>query len=198
MESIISRTGTAAALVLGALMASGCAGDQKLVASSDELRLSKIQPPSLIWAAGGAGECKADEGLCEIKVEIVQGSSGTYCLATARNMSVPSKEGALPFDKRTIGWKLSTAELDSRPIRFHAESGIVIVTDGQDQIDRGGTLGQTPGPNPVSTFSVKTKRNKKKATSIYLPVVLWERKLASGQLEYDLCAAVDPKIVNAE
>lgn len=159
--------------------------------SADNFRLIKIQQYQLLLAAGKPA-CDAEtQPFCLIDVQVISVSGRDYCLAIAPDLNVKTKTSG--STRKTLVWKLSVPNLSGKPVAFHGNSGIVVTVDADKQVDPGGGHGNgaSPPPAPTDMYFVKTKRKKLNAVTGYLPVVLW----GSGGDE-ELCAAIDPKIVN--
>lgn len=191
-------------VLLGLLVAAWAASAQKETSAAEatkELRavlpdgrLLKIGPYRSAVSALGGKPCEPDsQTTCEINVLPLEVQNGKpkYCLVVAPEVKVKT---VLDGDRKpkTVVWQLKQDELDGKPVAFHEYAGIVIIADHGDQVDRKNSgLGDGSGAIRADRYYVKTKRNKNKAESTYLPVVLWGKK---G--EEELCAAIDPKIVN--
>lgn len=131
---------------------------------------------------------------CIIEMLLITAGTRNYCVAVAPNLNVKWDTNGGDFNKKTIRWKLSRPDLDSKDLAFHPDSGIIVTFESDPkkaQVDKKGDYGDGSGSKSPDTYYTKTKRNKPKAESGYLPVILWG---SSGKEE--LCAAIDPKIVN--
>ena len=152
------------------------------------LQLQKLLP------ALSSKNCDAEAAApCIIEMKLISAGGRNYCLAVAPHLSVKRRSSGGVFNKKIVRWQLSVPSLDSKPLVFHADSGIVIVSDADAQVDKKGDYGDGSGSSSPDTYHTKTKRNKRDAQTAYLPVILW----GSGGDE-ELCAAIDPKIVNVE
>jgi hypothetical protein len=187
MERSICWTSAAALMFLGTGISAQVEEPRK--DSSDIFRVLKVQPYDVLLARRGPA-CDADAMTCMIEMTLIKVEGRPYCLALAPDVRVKTKiDGA--SSKKAIVWELKPNHLDGKPVRFHDYAGIIITDDTESQIEKGGGLGDGSGGKPEA-YHVKTSRNKDKAKSGYLPVILWGDK---G--EEELCAATDPKIVNA-
>ena len=156
------------------------------------LVLAKIQKYQVLLAKGKA-TCTVDAGPpCVIDMKPLTVDGKEYCVAVAPNLEIKTDSGG-SGSKKTIVWKLSHTSLGStpKPLEFHADSGIITTQDADTQIEKGAHGDGGVGMPAKDKYHVKTKRNKLGAVSVYLPVILWG--LPGSE---DLCAAIDPKIVN--
>jgi hypothetical protein len=158
--------------------------------TTDNFRLLKIQKYQVLLAASKLPCDTETQAVCLIDVEVITVDNRDYCLAVAPDLKVKTLNTGV---KKTLVWKLSVSSLSGKSVAFHGKSGIVVTVDADKQIDPGGGHGNgaSPIPPPTDMYFIKTKRKKLNAISGYLPVVLW----GSGGDE-ELCAAIDPKIVN--
>ena len=196
MNSSVWRKGTAAGLLLIGALCSAQAQeprmDDKVADVSLLLKLLQLNRPEIALLAGK--NCKADEEVCVIEMTLieVEVDKPKYCLALAPTVEVKRK--TLSDPKKPVVWMLSRYDLDKKPLAFHVDPGIVITYDPKGQISKGGSgAGPIVGIQDPKLHHVKTTRDKYKAESNYLPIILWGD---SGN--EDLCAATDPKIVNVE
>lgn len=194
MKRLVDRLALA---VLAAISCAACAPMQtparaRQVELPDGARLVKIEPFQLLMLGAAGPPCPDDGTPCEITMRIIPVNGRRYCLAEARDVAVKTVTGGGGNPKAVV-WKLSTDTLDGKRLVFHPDAGIIITADRDKQIDPKGGYGNGPGhPNPPKDrYYVKTKRDKLGAKSSYLPVVLW-----GPEGDEELCAAVDPKIVN--
>lgn len=158
--------------------------------NNDKFRLVKIQNYQVLLAVGKPPCDTETQAFCPIEVQVITVDGRDYCLAVAPDLRVKT----LPMGmKKTLVWKLSVDNLSGKAVAFHGKSGIVVTVDANAQINAGGGHGNgaSPPPKPTDMYFITTKRRKLNAVSAYLPVVLW----GSGGDE-ELCAAIDPKIVN--
>lgn len=136
------------------------------------------------------GEC-----IIEMSVISIEGHPHPYCLAQAPLVKVKRVPGLDKF----VNWKLEPAVLTgdqgAQVVQFHPDAGIVTTYEKNgSQIDKKNRgHGKGDGPVEQHKFHVKTLKDAKAGESGYLPVVMWDRK---GNGELELCAAIDPKIVN--
>ena len=128
-------------------------------------------------------------------MSLIQYNGRDYCLAEAPNVAAGSTSSSTKF----IDWKLDKTNFGTiqapRPVEFHKEAGIVIVRDAhQDLIDKNNRgRGKGGGPDDKGIFHVKTKIKNVAVQVGYLPVILWD---PLNNDNWELCAAIDPKIVN--
>jgi len=175
----------------------------------DSPRMLKIIAPELlarlVALANSAKTCEIDtQAVCEIQMSMIrvpdQPNGKTYCVAVAPDVKVRTDPFGGLFNKRRIAWKLvdqngaDIASLDGKALVFHEDAGIVITIDDptSPQVDKRGQRGDGIVGQVLNwRFHTLTRRNRLGASATYLPVILWG---PSGDEE--LCAAVDPKIVN--
>ncbi len=179
----------AAVLALLGSLTSTHAQQREEKRSTDNFRLIKIQQYQLLLAADKPPCDTETQAFCPIEVQVITVDGRDYCLAIAPDLRVKKRV----IGKKTLVWKLNVPNLRGKPVAFHGKSGIVVTVDLDEQIDAGGGHGNgsSPSPAPTEMYFVKTKAKKLGAVSSYLPVVLW----GSGGGE-ELCAAIDPRIVN--
>ena len=196
------RMAAAAAVVLGVVTATQAQEPSKPSTSdkrSDSARLKerannfrviKLQPYLVLLAKASAKTCNTEtHATCIIAMQIITVEGRKYCLAVAPDVKVKVQVGG-SASMRNVVWELSPAALDGKDLAFHSESGIVLTVDPFAQIKKGGPGNGGASPTAI-LHHVKTKRDKLGAEAAYLPVILWG---SSGNEE--LCAAIDPKIVN--
>lgn len=165
--------------------------------SIDKSRMLKIIDPELlarmVLLASSAKNCDVEtEPFCTIEMKMITHQGKDYCVAVAPDVFVKTHSGGGPGNKRRIVWRLDTASLGGKALAFHDDAGTVITVDKHKQVDPRGKRGDGLGGSVLNhVFHTMTVRNKASASATYLPVILWG---PSG--EEDLCAAVDPKIVN--
>lgn len=163
----------------------------------DKSSMLKIIDPELLARmvdlARSAKNCNVDEQpFCTIEMRTLNHSGKDYCVAVAPEVFVKTDASAGPGNKRRIVWKLDTNALLGKALAFHPDAGIIITVNQFGQVDNWGALGDgMPGPVLKHFFFTRTLRRIHNARATYLPVVLWG---PSGDEE--LCAAIDPKIVN--
>lgn len=189
-----------AATTAAAVQDKGSGRDPK---SDAESRMLKIIDPELLARMLDLADAKktchvpnnVSEVVCVIEMRTFVHNGKDYCVAVAPEVTV--QISTLTVNKRRLIWQLSTHELVSssgvaKKLAFHPDSGIIITIDKDKQVDKKGSLGAGP-PAPVSPtfFHTFTKRKKPDASTTYLPVILWGE--SGGE---ELCAAIDPKIVN--
>lgn len=153
-------------------------------------------------AATAGQPCDTEtESECIIKMSFIdlepdkRDSKMKYCVAEVPEVKVDRL--SMPRGERSINWKLSDSVVGGKPVEFHSTLGILIMYDSSPpQIKasgRGPGRGDGVGGPAKTYFHVTTLRNKAKAESGYLPLILWG---TPGSADLQLCAAVDPKIVN--
>lgn len=197
------RMAAAAALLLGVVAATQAQQSGKPSKASkpsagardhretDNFRLVKIQLYNLLLAKGKKTCTTETDAVCIIEMQLIPVGGRDYCLAVAPDLKV--KTQSIAIANKNIVWQLSHSTLGGKDLAFHGESGIVLIVDPDAQIEKGGPGNGGVFSPPKDIYHVKTKRNKKGAESAYLPVILW----GSGGNE-ELCAAIDPKIVNVD
>lgn len=179
---------------------------RKDVISSDKPPMVKVIPNGLLARilelASHAKDCKAtNAGPIECEIEMAtfkDPDTGTvYCVARAPRVAVPHDKSGSNANKRLIVWHLNKTQLDGKALAFHEDAGIIITAETHKQVDLKGKRLDANGNKASDHFRTSTKRNvldlQGKQSSTYLPVILWG---PSG--EEELCAAVDPKIVNVQ
>jgi hypothetical protein len=205
MKRSTLQMGTASLMLFGAV---AVAQGQRTPYDSKELaRLSleiAVQVKKQLAVAGGP-DCTVDTSsstVCTIAMStvLIKDPNGDttkdrpYCLAVAPTVKVKRKQGIPQY----IDWRLDPQVLDKGALAFHESSGIAItyeVSPTQIENSHRGRGRGGGGPTLQHLFHVRTHSNARDGEAGYLPVVMWDR-LGDGNLE--LCAAVDPKIVNAE
>ena len=179
----------AAVVALLGMVAGAQAQQRDEKRSTDNFRLLKIQQYQVLLAAGKPPCDTETQAFCPIEVQVITVDSRDYCLAIAPDLRVKQRSSG----RKTLVWKLSVSSMSGKPVAFHGDSGIVVTVDADKQVDPGGGHGNgaSPSPPPTDMYFIKTRARKLNAVTGYLPVVLW----GSGGDE-ELCAAIDPKIVN--
>ncbi len=194
MNNSVSAIGIAAML---ALTGTGCTTGGEPRGGADGRLFTKIQAnPDVIAALGGAPCTPSATERCKVTItKIVPDPAKpdiAYCLAVAPQVDVKFKDGPPRETHKVVVWELSLASLDGRPLSFHATNGLVFHNQTKpDHVGNGKHGDGTPGNKDADKYNVTVKRNQPLDKSSYLPVVLWG---TPGKEE--LCAAVDPKIVN--
>lgn len=194
----------ATCLMLAIGLAAGPAQPQdvrKDAKSYDGPRMLKIIDPELLRRmadlASSAKTCDTEtELVCLIEMKTLSFQGKDYCVAVAPEVRVKTDPAGGFFNRRRIVWKLDTDKLTGngavKDLAFHPDAGLVLTVNQHAQLDLWGKLGDGQG-GPVQRifFHTRTVRNKKDASATYLPVILWGDPDVA-----ELCAAVDPKIVN--
>jgi hypothetical protein len=199
MNRFAWRLGALALVPLAGAAAATDSPRKKTSASEQTVRLMKIQKFQLLVTKASRTTCDMETMTSSpVTVELLTISAKEkYCVAIAPEVSVKTNGGAGGGhgNPKRVVWHLATTSLDTRGLEFHPDSGIVITIDNERQItSKGGHGDGSPGgPNPPSktVYHVKSARDKQNAEVGYLPVVIWGTGTAA-----ELCAAVDPKIVN--
>lgn len=159
-----------------------------------------------LGAGTGSNECdlakpKPDD-VCTISIARIRypddPNGKYYCIAQVPDVKVPHDPSPHLNTKRRIAWELDVDSLNDgtqdRKLWFHHDYGILVLDDPAHQVDRMGDLGDgLPGPVNERRFHTWTRRNLLDAVVSYVPVILW----GDGK-DAQLCAAVDPKIVNVQ
>jgi hypothetical protein len=181
------------ALLAVAALGSGCGIMERraMVREAETPRLSKIQIARLAFVVLDGKTCNGElTPVCTITMKIAEVDGAKYCVAVAPRVELKHQTGAAQ-QKRVI-WQLDLGSLDGKPLAFHRDSGIVIAYETVSQHVEKGGLGDGGSSVDATRYHMKVNRNKPALTvSSYLPVVIW----GSGGNE-ELCAAVDPRIVN--
>lgn len=192
MKRELLRVGAASLMLAATVAAAQGKAVRKETKLPEGVVLAKIQKYQLTFAKGKA-TCVVDAGPpCVIDMKLLTIDSKQYCLAVAPNLEVKTQTGG-GGNKKVIAWALSVSSLGSpsKPLEFHADSGIITTQDADKQLEKGGHGDGGVGIPSKDKYHVKTKRDKLGASSVYLPVILW------GPPGFeDLCAAIDPIIVN--
>lgn len=178
--------------------ACGLMDQRRALVSPETSGLSKVQISKLTFLALNGKICNPElTPVCTIEMKFFEHDDGTtktkYCVAVAPRIELKRQTG--PNQQKRVVWELVPAALDGRPLAFHADSGIVIAWESVlKHVEKGG-LGNGGGTPAVPTqYHMKVNRKEPALTkSSYLPVVLWG---SAGNEE--LCAAVDPLIVNID
>lgn len=212
----MNRPGLRSALGVALLLASAASAQESRTSEMQEImRLLAPKLAAQIAAKAAAGtyaiglsadsevcqlaKLKNDES-CKINVTTIRypddpKTGKTYCVALVPDVAVPLDRNGK--SKRMIRWKLEPDTLNNGtkevPLSFPDESGIVIIRDDERQLDRVGKIGDGLGSKDNRYFRTWTTRDADAAQTHYVPVILW----GEGETA-QLCAAVDPKIVNVE
>ena len=192
MKHGILQAGAVSLVLLSTVAAAQDKPARKGAKPPEGLLLAKIQKYQVLLAKGKA-TCTVDAGPpCVIDMKLLTVDGKEYCVAVAPNLDVKTQIGGAG-SKKTIVWRLSVPSLGStpKPLEFHVDAGIITTQDGDKQLEKGGHGDGGVGIPAKDKYHVKTKRDKLGAVSVYLPVILWGPPGSE-----DLCAAIDPKIVN--
>lgn len=177
------------------------ARDQKTADSSKDFDKLVVELAQIVrerLSLSGGPECPvgAPGGECTIQMTQIHYLGRPYCIAEAPYVRVTETSSKTKF----INWTLDRTSFGGKPIQFHHEAGVVIVDERKhDLIDttpssRGHGNGDVVSvPIPKHKFHIKTNRKISEGNVSYLPVVLWDR---TGLGDWELCAGIDPKIVN--
>lgn len=178
--------------VLGS--ACGLMDQRAMAVAADTPRLSKIQIAKLTFLVLGGKVCNPElSPVCTIEMKFIEQDGMKYCVAVAPKVELKRQTG--PGQQKRVVWQLDQNELLTKPLAFHGDSGVVIAYETVvKHVEKGG-LGDGVATPPVRTlYHMKVNRKEPALTkSSYLPVVIW----GSGGNE-ELCAAVDPLIVNID
>lgn len=176
-------------------------GASKDQTSADSARMLKIIDAALLARmvdlAGSAKTCNAETTQpCIIEMKTIQYQGRDYCVAVAPDVTVGTKPSGTP--KKVIRWKLDADKLTGngvvKVLAFERNAGLVLTVNQYSQLDLWGKIGDGLGsPLQQIRFHTRTKRDRLGARATYLPVILWG---PAGDEE--LCAAIDPKIVNVQ
>lgn len=195
----------AACSMLAVGLAAGPAWTQdvrKDAMSSDRpQRMLKILDPELLARmvdlASSAKTCDTETQIvCVIEMKTISYQGKDYCVAVAPDVKVKTDPSGNPFNRRRIVWRLDTDKLVGngvmKDLSFQDDAGLVLTVNQHAQLDLWGKLGDgSGGPVQRIFFHTRTLRNKLGASATYLPVILWGPADTA-----ELCAAIDPKIVN--
>lgn len=200
MKSWISLLG-ATSLVLGGC-ATGQSSQRDLQQSRDYdrllIELAEIVRSKLSMTGGPICEVRTEGHECTIQMDVITYNLVDYCIARAQEVKVYETKDK----ERFVNWSLDkTSFAGGRKIQFHSEAGIVFLLDASNKDlidDNANSRGHGNGdviemPVPTYKFHIRTKKINKKAMAPYLPIILWDAK---NDGNWELCAAVDPKIVN--
>ncbi len=151
--------------------------------------LSKIQSEGLLVVPLSSVDCNAETTQpCVIQMKL--SADGRYCVAMAPTVKLTNTSGG--GQQKKVAWELDTYTLGGKPLAFSEDAGIVIAySSTPGHVEKGGPGDGGTGAVDKRKHHAKVNRNKTNATSSYLPVVVWG---PPGSEE--LCAAIDPKIVN--
>ncbi len=148
-----------------------------------------------IQASGAAAVCLKGARVCPIKMRLVEdpqspdpANKRKICLAEAPDVEVQIQ--GTPLARVTKVWKLDSQQLDGGAVDFFPGLGILIPDNAGGDHLKDGKAGDPADPNEKVSYHVQVLADVQK-TSIYLPAILWK-----GPRGVELCAAVDPKIVN--
>lgn len=189
MKPVFERWLAPVLLMLAAVSA-GCGAMRHDARASGTQVLSKIQIERLAFVPLSAATCNAEVSLtCDIQVMLTE--DGRYCVVAAPKVHVKRNTG--PGQQKKVVWKLSTSTLDGKPLLFHDDSGIVIAHQSESKfVEKGGRGDGNVGNSDPDKYFLRVNRNKPAlAEASYLPVVMW----GDGGKE-ELCAAIDPRIIN--
>lgn len=180
------------ALLAVAALGSACGIMEQRAKVAETPRLSKIQIERLTFVVLNGKTCDAElNPVCTITMTIAEDAGSRYCVAVAPRVELKHQTGS--GQQKTVIWKLEPSTLDGKPLAFHGDSGIVIAYETVSKhVEKGGLGDGGTGIVDPTRYHMKVNRNKPVLTmSSYLPVVIWG---TAGNEE--LCAAVDPRIVN--
>jgi hypothetical protein len=186
------------------LLFSGIAAGQEKTAPAEnrdpirailELVLKELKEKKLIASKSVCDRDAVADEECIVEMSVFEFNGHFYCIAKAPEVTVKR----LPGTGKFVNWKLVPAVLTGdhgqQVLQFHSDAGIVTTYEKNgSQIDKKNRgHGRGNGPPQQHKFHVKTLMGAANGEAGYLPVVMWDRK-GNGDLE--LCAAIDPKIVN--
>ena len=180
------------ALLAVAALGSACGIMERRAIVTETPRLSKIQIERLTFLVLDGKTCNGElDPVCTITMKIAEHEGTKYCVAIAPRVELKHQTG--PGQQKRVIWQLDSGDLDGKPVAFHGDSGIVIAYETVSKhVEKGGLGDGGTGSVDPTRYHMKVNRNKPALTmSSYLPVVIWG---AGGNEE--LCAAVDPRIVN--
>lgn len=192
--SIVLRLALLSALVAGSAQA------QKSEKTSERLELRNLQeqiyntlrlprPSGLAGdskdtctADGKDDDCKSTIVLKKVELPVPGSEPKVICVAETSNVSVTAKPAAGSTDVRSVNYELNNS-IPAAIINPRFVGSYIHQDMGSQHVKS-----EVSSPNRMI---IKTKRNKKGAEILFLPLIAWEN---NGVLE--LCAAIDPKIVN--
>jgi hypothetical protein len=175
-------------------MGSACGIMEQRAIVPETPRLSKIQLERLTFLVLDGKTCDGDaDPFCTIEMTtaVDESTKTKYCVAIAPRVVLRRQTGS--GQQKKVIWRLGRGDLDDKPLAFHHDSGIVIAYEtASKHVEKGGLGDGGVGIADPKRYHMKVNRNKPVDTmSSYLPVVIW----GTGGNE-ELCAAVDPRIVN--
>jgi hypothetical protein len=197
MKLFLPRLGSmslaVAVAVAVAALVSGCASAPTQKPEDTQFRAVKLQPNNVLMAPTGGPPClgQADaDASCDIEVTFVeaQGNTPKICLVTAPEV----RPTFGPNERRKkIVWRLRQVG-SSEDLRFHRTEGILVVTEKVPRHIRERQF----GTDQFLAYAYPVRNGSQKGNSTYVPIVLWQYLNVNNELVEDLCAAIDPKIVN--
>jgi hypothetical protein len=179
-------------LLAVAALGSACGIMEQRAMVTEPPRLSKIQIARLTFLVLDGKTCNGEvDPVCTITMKLAEHEGTTYCVAVAPRVELKQQTGS--GQQKKVIWRLEPSELLGKSLVFHGDSGIVIAYETVSKHVEKGGLGDGGGGSVDPTrYHMRVNRNKPALTmSSYLPVVIW----GTGGNE-ELCAAVDPRIVN--
>jgi hypothetical protein len=192
MESWKQRLPMWALLAVAALGSACGVMERQARVTPETPRLSKIQIERLTFLVLDGKTCNGDlTPVCTIEMKPAEHEGKRYCVAVAPRVELKHQTGS--GQQKKVIWRLDPNNLDGKPLAFHGDSGIVIAYETVSKhVEKGGLGDGGVGIVDPTKYHMKVNRNKPVLTeSSYLPVVIW----GSGGNE-ELCAAVDPRIIN--
>lgn len=180
------------ALLAVAALGSACGIMERRAMVTETPRLSQVQIARLTFLVLDGKTCNGElNPVCTITMKIAEHEGTKYCVAVAPRVELKHQTG--PGQLKRAIWQLDRGDLDGKPVAFHGDSGIVIAYETVSKhVEKGGLGDGGVGVVDPTRYHMKVNRNKPALTmSSYLPVVIW----GNGGNE-ELCAAVDPRIVN--
>jgi hypothetical protein len=167
--------------------------------SSESLRAAWAQIAKGVKASGASETCLKLARVCQIKVRLIPDPQSPdprnprkICVAEAPDVEVETQPTATT--RKVVLWKLDNDKLDGRDVDFYPEVGILFPVNAGAPGNKHVTdpkPGDPGDPNAKVSYHAQVLPDSAGKTSIYLPVIMWD-----GPRGVELCAAIDPKIVN--
>jgi hypothetical protein len=189
--------------VLACMLALAAVACGKLAVS--DTRVAKLGSHNLVMGALGGPDCEYDlskdpaqEPECSVTIETIPHGDQSICVVSAPRVKVNFKNAH--GGKAKVVWKLKPPSVLLGKMQFHSPSGVLVLSEKVKDHVKGGGVGDGAQQPDAQYFhrdihQVKNNANQN-GDSAYVPIVIWKYRNARNEEVEDLCAAVDPKIVN--